>query len=359
MYNFFAGPAGLPAPVLRRAQQELTDYAGTGMSVMELSHRSPWFEEILHRAGAALRRLMQIPPAYHVLFLQGGATTQFSAVPLNLLHRGAAAYLDTGVWASKAAEEAARFGPVRILASGKASGYREIPDFGALAVPQDLGYLHLTTNNTIYGTALHALPRAGSVPLAADMSSDILSRPYRVEDFGLIYAGAQKNIGPSGLTVVIVREDLIGRAQPHTPLMLDYAVHARAGSMHNTPPAFAIYMAGLVFEWLEAQGGVAAIDRINEAKAQLLYAFLDSSSLFRPHVQPPHRSRMNVAFGLADPALEARCLREAEAAGFQGLAGHRSAGGLRASLYNAVPIEAVQALADFLRDFEQRTVTSA
>ncbi|MDX1909378.1 MAG: 3-phosphoserine/phosphohydroxythreonine transaminase [Bacteroidia bacterium] len=355
MINFSAGPARLPASVLAQAQAELTSYRGSGMSIMEVSHRGPLFQDVIDRAEASLRQLMGIPDTYAVLFIQGGATQQFSMVPLNLLRAGRrAAYLDTGVWSQKAIEEARRYGDVTVVASGKAADYTEIPDLTQVSWPQDAAYAHITTNNTIYGTRLTTLPAVGPVPLVADMSSNILDEPYEVSQFGLIYAGAQKNMGPSGVTVVIIRRDLIGHAQPGTPLVLDYQPYAAHGSMYNTPPTFAIYLAGLVFDWALALGGIPATHALNSQKATLLYDYLDRSSLFVPNIPAPHRSRMNVTFRLRRPELEATFVAASQAAGFEGLKGHRSAGGMRASLYNAVTLADVEALVGFMTEFEHR-----
>jgi phosphoserine aminotransferase len=352
VHNFSPGPAKLPAPVLAQAQAELLDFRGSGMSVMEISHRSDWFDEVIQSAEARLRRLMNIPDSYAVLFVQGGAWTQFSAVPLNLMRRGQADYVDTGSWSDKAIAEARRYGNVRVIASSQDDQYRHIPSVSLEDVDPHADYLHLTTNNTIYGTCFPQLPEVGSVPLVADMSSDILSKPYPVESFGVIYAGAQKNIGPAGLTVIIVRRDLLGHAHALCPTMLDYQVQADKGSLFNTPPTFAIYLADLVFGWLEAEGGLTAMAARNQAKADLLYGYLDQSACFQPHIAAPDRSLMNVVFSLPSPALEDRFIAESEAAGLQFLKGHRSVGGIRASLYNAVPLSSVEALVHFMHQFE-------
>ncbi len=353
VYNFSAGPATLPEPVLRRAAAEMLDYRGLGISVMEMSHRSPAFDDIIKRAEAALRRLLAIPEGYTVLFLQGGAALQFAMVPLNLLpETGKAAYVHTGVWSKKAIAEARRVGEARVIASSEDRGFAAIPEIGPQAVEPDAAYVHITTNNTIYGTAFDDPPDCGEVPLAADMSSDILSKPIDVAKYGLIYAGAQKNAGPAGVTIVILRNDLIGRARPSTPAMLDYATHAKAKSLYNTPPCYAIYIAGLVFEWLEEQGGLAEIARRNRQKAALLYDCLDRSRLFRAKVQSPHRSRMNVVFTTDDDALDKSFVTSAESAGLLGLKGHRLVGGMRASMYNAMPVAGAERLAAFMARFE-------
>jgi phosphoserine aminotransferase len=354
VHNFSAGPAKLPEAVLTQAQAELRDFRGSGMSVMEISHRSALFDEVIKSAEARLRRLMAIPESYAVLFVQGGAWTQFSAVPLNLMQRGRADYIDTGSWSAKAIIEARRYGQVRVVASSKEDQYRHIPAWTQEDLDPSADYLHITTNNTIYGTTFPTLPDTGEVPLVADMSSDILSVPYRVEKFGVIYAGAQKNIGPAGLTIVIVRRDLLGHAHALCPQLLNYQTHADKGSLFNTPPTFAIYLADLVFAWLEDQGGLAAMAERNRAKAALLYQYLDQSSLFQPLIQSPHRSLMNVVFRLPRPEQEQYFIAASEAAGFRFLKGHRSVGGMRASLYNAVPPEAVGELIAFMREFEEK-----
>jgi len=357
VFNFSAGPAALPQPVLERARDELLDYRATGMSVMEMSHRSQAFIDIAERAEADLRELLAVPDDYAVLFLQGGATQQFAMVPLNLLGDATGAdYLHTGSWSSKAIKEARRFCEVNVAASSEATNFDRVPDPSEWRLKADAAYVHLCSNETIGGVQVAAfddLP-VGDVPLVADMSSDILSRPVDVSRFGLIYAGAQKNIGPAGLTLVIVRRELLGRAGAGVPSMLDYAVHVEAGSMSNTPPTYAWYLAGLVFEWLKAQGGVAAIAETNRRKAARLYAAIDGSNFYTAPVQPASRSLMNVPFTLADAALDKAFLDGAEAAGLTNLKGHRSVGGMRASLYNAVPEAAVEALVDYMQSFEQQ-----
>jgi len=357
VFNFSAGPAALPEAVLERARDELLDYRATGMSVMEMSHRSQAFIDIAERAEADLRELLGVPDDYAVLFLQGGATQQFAMVPLNLLGDATVAdYLDTGSWSAKAIKEAKRFCEVNVAASSEGTNFDRVPDPAEWRLSPGAAYVHLCSNETIGGVQVAAfddLP-VGGVPLVADMSSDILSRPIDVRRFGVIYAGAQKNIGPAGLTLVIVRRDLLGRAGAAVPSMLDYAVHAEAGSMSNTPPTYAWYLAGLVFEWLKAQGGVTAIAEINRRKAARLYGAIDASNFYTAPVQPASRSLMNVPFTLADPALDKSFLEGAEAAGLTNLKGHRSVGGMRASLYNAVPEAAVEALVDFMQTFESR-----
>lgn len=355
VYNFSAGPAMLPPAVLERAQSELRDYQGSSMSVMEMSHRGKIFGEIIAQTEANLRKLMQIPSDYKVLFLQGGAWTQFSMVPLNLFRRSLKAdFLDTGSWSAKAIKEASKYGTARVLASSKDKNYTYIPQWEEVELDPEADYLHITTNNTIYGTLLPSLPENANVPLVADMSSNILSQVYRVEDFGLIYAGAQKNIGPSGLTIVIVREDLLGHALDICPTMLNYETHADKGSMFNTPPTYAIYLAGLVFEWGLAQGGIPALQARNKAKAKLLYDFLDSSDFYHANVAEPDRSLMNITFHLENRDLESELVAQTEQAGLLFLKGHRSVGGLRASIYNAMPLAGVESLIAFLTEFERK-----
>ncbi len=355
VYNFSAGPAVLPLEVLEQARDELTDWQGSGMSVMEISHRSKAFVALAEDSEARLRALLAIPSGYKVLFLQGGATAQFAAIPLNLTAAGATAdYLNTGTWSAKAIEEAGRLAvEVNIAADERESRYTTVPGQDGLRLSPDAAYVHYTTNETIGGVQFPYVPTV-EAPLVADMSSDILSCPIEVGRFGVIYAGAQKNIGPAGLTIVIVREDLLGKARPGVPAILDYAQMAAHGSMLNTPPTFAWYMAGLVFEWLEGRGGLAAMEAHNRAKATLLYGAIDSSAFYRNPVARECRSRMNVPFTLARPELDALFLSEAKQAGLAHLQGHRLAGGMRASLYNAMPIEGVEALVAFMKEFERR-----
>ena len=354
VYNFSAGPAALPLAVLERARDELTDFSGTGMSVMELSHRGPAFRQVAEQSESTLRRLLGVPDNYRVLFLQGGATLQFSMVPLNLATPKATAdYVVTGDWGRKAVAEARRFCGVNVAADEHESGYTRAPAQSGWQLREDAAYLHYTPNETIGGVEFHDIPDAGAVPLVADMSSNILSRPLDVSRFGLIYAGAQKNIGPAGLTLVIVRDDLVETARDGVPSMLRYAVHAEAGSMSNTPPTFAWYMAGLVFDWLLERGGLEAMGAANARKAETLYRTIDGSDFYSNPVEPGSRSRMNVPFTLADPALDATFLAEAEAAGLTNLKGHRSVGGMRASLYNAMPQAGVDALVSFMQEFER------
>jgi len=354
VYNFSAGPAALPLAVLERARDEMTDFAGTGMSVMELSHRGKAFREVAERSEAALRSLLQLPDGYRVLFLQGGATLQFAMAPLNLATPEATAdYLVTGSWGLKAVAEARRFCHVNVAADEEASGYTRVPPPAGWRLRDDAAYLHYTPNETIGGVEFHWIPDAGAVPLVADMSSSILSRPLDVGRFGLIYAGAQKNIGPAGLTLVIVRDDLVETARDGVASMLRYAVHAGAGSMSNTPPTFAWYVAGLVFDWLLEQGGLEAVGAANARKAETLYRAIDDSGFYANPVEPGSRSRMNVPFTLAEPGLDAAFLAQAEAAGLTNLKGHRSVGGMRASLYNAMPQSGVDTLVEFMGEFER------
>ncbi|MBY4676013.1 3-phosphoserine/phosphohydroxythreonine transaminase [Marinobacterium arenosum] len=353
-YNFSAGPAGLPDEVLLQAQQELLDWQGKGLSIMEMSHRSDEFVAVAEQAEQDLRELMAVPDNYRVLFLQGGATGQFAMIPLNLLgENGKADYINTGVWSSKAIKEARLYGDIHVAGSTEADNFSSVPAQAELALRSDAAYLHYTPNETIGGVAYDYIPDSGEVPLVADYSSSILSEPLDVSRFGLIYAGAQKNIGPAGLTVVIIREDLLGNARPGTPTMLDYQPHAKAGSMLNTPPTFGWYLAGLVFQWLKRQGGVTAMAECNRRKAGKLYDFVDRSAFYANPVAVANRSLMNVPFTLADDKLDALFLQQSEAAGLLNLQGHRSVGGMRASLYNAVPEAAVDALIDFMAEFER------
>lgn len=344
----------LPLEVLEEARDELLDWGGSGMSVMEISHRSKTFVEVATRAESDLRWLMSIPANYKVLFMQGGASAQFSLVPLNLSAPNATAdYINTGHWSQRGITEAARYCTVHV--AGDAGGeYRRVPPQSELRFSGSAAYVHYTPNETISGVEFGYVPETGAVPLVADMSSSILSRPIDVAKFGMIYAGAQKNIGPSGLTVVIVREDLLGRARPDTPHVFDYKAIADNQSMLNTPPTFAWYMAGLVFKWLRAAGGVAAIGKRNQAKAAMLYACIDGSRLYKNSVAQDARSWMNVTFTLSNPALDSEFLDAASAAGLKGLKGHRVVGGMRASLYNAMPIDGVEKLCNFMGDFERR-----
>jgi phosphoserine aminotransferase len=356
VFNFAAGPATLPVEVLEQAREELTDWQGSGASVMEVSHRSKAFMALAQEAQSTLRELLGIPATYRVLFLQGGATGQFSAIPMNLARADSSVdYLDTGHWSKKALAEARRFtARVNIAADEAVSGYTTVPEAAALRLSGEAAYVHYTPNETIGGVEFPYVPDTRAVPLVADMSSNILSRPIDVAKFGLIYAGAQKNIGPSGLVVVIVREDLIGRARPGTPAVWDYKAMADEGSMLNTPATFAWYFAALVFRWLKRQGGLAAMAERNGAKARLLYDTIDASGFYANPVAVSCRSWMNVPFTLAAPRLDAGFLAEAHAAGLANLAGHRSVGGMRASLYNAMPLAGVEALVAFMKEFERR-----
>jgi len=356
IWNFSAGPAALPEEVLRQAQEELLDWHGAGCSVMEMSHRGKEFMSILAQAEADLRELMGIPEQYKVLFLQGGATQQFAQIPMNLLAGRSADYIVTGSWSKKAFKEAQRIGNVRCAATTESSGFTRLPVAEEIKLDPFAAYLHVCTNETIHGVEIPAERIADTgVPLVADMSSHILSRPVNVEKFGLIYAGAQKNIGPSGLTLVVVHRDLLGMAPLNIPTVMDYAVMAENGSMLNTPPTFGIYIAGLVFQWLKRQGGLSGIATVNAEKARILYSAIDDSEGFYTNpVDPDCRSAMNVPFILGNADLDAAFLAEAKAAGVLGLKGHKSVGGMRASIYNAVSLEAVQALVAFMNDFAKR-----
>ena len=353
-FNFCAGPAALPTAVLERAQAELLDWQGLGLSVMEMSHRSDAYVAIASKAEQDLRDLLTIPDNYKVLFLQGGASQQFAEIPLNLLpESGVADYIDTGIWSRKAIEEARRFGQVNVAASAKPYDYFSIPGQNEWQLSESAAYLHYASNETIGGVQFDWVPEVGETPLVVDMSSDILSRSIDVSRYGLIYAGAQKNIGPSGLVVVIVREDLLGRARSSCPTMLDYKVAADNGSMYNTPATFSWYLAGLVFEWLKEQGGVEAMEARNRAKKDLLYSFIDSSEFYANPIAPNARSWMNVPFRLADERLDKAFLAGADARGLLNLKGHRSVGGMRASIYNAVGLDAVEALVAYMGEFEK------
>jgi phosphoserine aminotransferase len=355
VFNFAAGPATLPLEVLQQAGAEITDWQGSGMSVMEVSHRSKAFIALAQETEALLRELMSIPSNYRVLFLQGGATGQFAAIPMNLTTPDSTVdYINTGSWSKKAISEAKRYCKVHVAADEAASNYTTVPEQSALKLTPGAAYVHYTPNETIGGVEFPYVPDTGSVPLVADMSSTILSRPIDVSKFGLIYAGAQKNIGPSGLCVVIVREDLLDKARPDTPSVWHYKEMAANDSMLNTPPTFAIYIAGLVFKWMKAQGGVAAIAERNRTKAEKLYAAIDESGFYRNPVARNARSWMNVPFTLAKPELDKTFLSEARAAGLTNLEGHRSVGGMRASIYNAMPLEGVEALISFMKDFQRR-----
>jgi phosphoserine aminotransferase len=355
VFNFAAGPATLPLEVLQQAREELTDWQGSGMSVMEVSHRGKAFIACAEAAEAELRKLLAVPASYKILFLQGGGTAQFAAVPLNISSPDSTIdFINTGAWSKKAIGEAKRFAKVNIAADEAVSNYSTVPEQSALKLTPNAAYVHYTPNETIGGVEFPYIPNTGNVPLVADMSSNILSRPLDVAKFGIVYASAQKNIGPSGLAVVIVREDLIGRARATTPSILDYKEMAATGSMSNTPPTFGWYLAGLVFKWLSGNGGVAWIAARNKAKAAKLYDAIDSSGFYRNPVARHCRSWMNVPFTLAKPELDKTFLTEAAAAGLANLEGHRSVGGMRASLYNAMPPEGVDALIGFMKEFERR-----
>ena len=356
--NFCAGPAAIPTPVLMRAQEELLDWQGRGLSVMEMSHRSKDYIAITQKAETQLRSLMEIPDNYKVLFLQGGASLQFSAIPLNLLHGGRADYLTTGAWSGKAIKEAQRYaalglGEINLVATGKEGNFTDVPAQSEWNISDDATYFHYCANETIHGLQIFEPPQVDA-PIIVDMSSCILSQPIDVSKFGMIYAGAQKNIGPAGLVIVIIREDLLGRASDWCPMLLNYEHQVDKESMSNTPATYSWYLAGLVFDWLEEQGGIAAIGKINQQKAALLYDTIDNSTFYNNPVAPKHRSIMNVPFTLADSNLDKVFLEESEKAGLLNLKGHRDVGGMRASIYNAVPLEWVQLLVDFMKDFEKK-----
>jgi phosphoserine aminotransferase len=354
VYNFSAGPAMLPEEVLKTAADQMLDYNGTGESVMEMSHRSKEYQAIIDECEALFREIMNIPDNYKVLFLQGGASSQFAMIPLNLMNKNKKAdFVLTGQWATKAYKEASRYGDCKAVASSKDKTFSYIPELDKNEFRPDADYFHICMNNTIYGTHFTELPETGNVPLVADMSSCILSEPVDVTKFGLIYAGAQKNMGPAGLTVVIIREDLIGNAMDFTPTMFNYQTHADNGSMFNTPPTYAIYIFKLVLDWVKKMGGLEAMKAHNEKKAEILYNFLDNSKLFKATVQGKDRSLMNVPFVTGSDELDAKCIAEAKKNGFINIKGHRSVGGMRASIYNAMPIEGVEKLVEFLGKFEQ------
>ncbi len=353
IYNFSAGPSMLPEDVLKSAAENMLDYKGSGMSVMEMSHRSPVYDKIIKDAEASLRKLMNIPDNYKVLFLQGGATLQFSAVPLNLMKTGKADYIVSGQFSGKAAKEAERYGTVNVVATSKDKNFVSVPVVTKDRFSPDADYVHICYNNTIYGTVYNYVPDTGDIPLVADMSSGILSMPVDVSKYGLIYAGAQKNMAPAGLTVVIVREDLIGNARQDCPVYMDYKIQADNDSMYNTPPCYSIYVAGLVYEWILGLGGLEAMEKINREKAAILYDYLDSSELFKPTAEKEFRSLMNVCFVTGDADLDKQFCKEAAEAGFVNLKGHRSVGGMRASIYNAMPTEGVKKLVEFMKEFER------
>ncbi len=360
VFNFAAGPAVLPLAALEEAQRDLVALPGVGMSVLEISHRSKTFEAIIGECEANIRKLANIPENYHILFLQGGATTQFSMVPMNLLPAGAwADYIVTGSWSSKAVKEAKKVGAVNVAFDAKAENYVRIPKKEELKLTKDAAYVHVTTNETIHGVEFHQLPEVGGATIVADTSSHMFSRPIDVTKYGLIYAGVQKNLGPAGATMVIVRDDLVKKAAEYKsyanlPIMLQYGTHVPEKSLYNTPPVFTIYMVGLVMKWLLSIGGLEAMDRINERKAQKLYSEIDRTGFYKGHAAKDSRSRMNVTFRLPNEELEAKFVKESKAMGLDGLKGHRSVGGLRASIYNAFPEEGVDALVAFMQDFEKK-----
>ncbi len=355
VYNFSAGPSMLPESVLKTAAAEMLDYKGTGQSVMEMSHRSKEYGAIITEAEALLREIMNIPDNYKVLFLQGGASTQFAAIPLNFMNgSGKADYVITGQWAKKAAQEAARYGEVNIVASSADKTFSYIPKLDKSTFTPDADYFYICMNNTIYGTVYHELPETGDVPLIADISSCFLSEPLDVTKFGMLYGGAQKNVAPAGVTICIIREDLLGKARDITPTMLNYQIHADNGSMYNTPPCYTIYIMKLVLEWIKNEvGGLEKMKEINERKAKILYDFLDSSEMFKGTVVPEDRSLMNVPFVTGDTDLDAKFVAAAKEAGFINIKGHRTVGGMRASIYNAMPIEGVEKLVAFMKKFEE------
>lgn len=357
VYNFSAGPAVLPEEVLREAAEEMMDYRGSGMSVMEMSHRSQTFQEIIDTAEADLRELMNIPDNYKVLFLQGGASLQFAMIPMNLMKNQKADYIVTGQWAKKAAKEAEKYGEVRVIASSEDETFSYIPDCSDLPVSEDADYVYICENNTIYGTKFQELPNTKGKTLVADVSSCFLSEPVDVTKYGVIYGGVQKNIGPAGVVIAIIREDLITEdTLEGTPTMMKYKTHADAKSLYNTPPAYGIYICGKVFQWLKRQGGLTAMKAYNEKKAKILYDYLDESNMFHGTVAKKDRSLMNVPFVTGDQELDAKFVKEADKAGFKNLKGHRSVGGMRASIYNAMPIEGVEALVEFMKKFEKENI---
>ncbi len=353
VYNFSAGPSVLPEEVLKIAADEMLCYQDSGMSVMEMSHRSKAYEEIIGAAAANLRTLLNVPDNYKILFMQGGATAQFDAVPLNLMKNKKADFVDSGIWAAKAIKLAKKYGQTNVLASSKDTAYDRIPELDPSKFDPEADYFHITMNNTVAGTRFYKLPDTKGVPIVVDMSSYILSEVFDVNDFGLIYAGAQKNMGPAGVAVVIIREDLMGECMPVTPELYNYKINYESGSMLNTPPTYTIYILKLVTDWVARMGGVAQIQKINEKKAAMLYDYLDQSNLFKGRVAKDSRSMMNVTFVMGNEELEKRFVAEAKAAGLVNLGGHRIMGGLRASIYNAMPVEGVAALVDFMKKFEK------
>ena len=353
VYNFSAGPAVLPESVLKEAAEEMLDYKGSGMSVMEMSHRSKWFDDIIKDAEKDLRELMNIPDNYKVLFLQGGASLQFAAIPMNLMKNKVADYIVTGQWAKKAFAEAKIYGTANKIATSEDKTFSYIPDCSDLPISEDADYVYICENNTIYGTKFHELPNTKGKPLVSDVSSCFLSEPVDVEKYGIIYAGVQKNAGPAGLQVVIIREDLISDdVLPCTPTMMKYKTQADAGSLYNTPPCYDIYICGKIFKWIKDMGGLEEMKKYNEKKAAILYDYLDSSKMFKGTVEKKDRSLMNVPFVTGDADLDAKFVKEATAAGFVNLKGHRTVGGMRASIYNAMPIEGVEKLVEFMKKFE-------
>ena len=352
VYNYSAGPSMLPEAVLKQAAEEMLDYQGSGMSVMEMSHRAKVYDNIIRDAFDTFRRVMRVPDNYKILFMQGGASTQFAAVPLNLMKNGKADYVVSGEFSGKAFKEAKKYGDVRAIASSEDTNFDRIPAFTRDQIRPDADYVHICYNNTIFGTHFAEIPDTGDVPLVCDMSSCIMSEPVDISRFGMIYAGAQKNIGPAGLTVVIIREDLVGNARPDTPAMLDYKVIADGDSMYNTPPCYAIYVAGLVFHWVEELGGLEAMYEINKRKAEVLYRAIEETKIFKLHAQKDSRSLMNVTFRTGDADLDKKFVAEAAERGMVTLAGHRKVGGMRASIYNAMPEEGVAKLAAFVKEFD-------
>ena len=357
VYNFSAGPAVLPEEVLREAQEEMMDYRGCGQSVMEMSHRSKVFDDLINETEEDLRDLMQIPDNYRILYMQGGASLQFAMIPMNLMKNGVADYIITGQWAKKAYQEAQKYGKANKIASSEDKTFSYIPDCSDLPISEDADYVYICENNTIYGTKYKELPNTKGKTLVADVSSCFLSEPVDVTKYGVIYGGVQKNVGPAGVVIVIIREDLITEdVLPGTPTMLQYKTHADAKSLYNTPPAYGIYICGKVFKWLKKQGGLAAMKEKNEKKAKLLYDYLDQSKLFKGTVVPKDRSLMNVPFVTGDKELDAKFVKEAKEAGLENLKGHRTVGGMRASIYNAMPYEGVEALVEFMKKFEEENL---
>lgn len=355
-YNFNAGPAALPLEVLQKAQEELVDYRGIGMSVMEISHRSKDFEQINNETQQLIKEALHIPDGYKVLFLQGGASMQFAMIPMNFLREGqTAAFVHTGSWADKAMKEAKLFGDITIAASAEADKFTKVPSLSDIHLPENAAYLHITSNETIGGVQFKEFPDTGSVPLIADMSSDIMSHPFDVSKFSLIYAGAQKNLGPSGVTIVIIKEDMLEETPKHLPTMLRYSTHADNNSLYNTPPSFSVYMVGLVMQWIRDKGGLEKMQALNKEKTDLIYDVIDQSGgFYRGVADPASRSVMNITWRMQSEELEKQFLQEAQQEGFVGLKGHRSVGGLRASTYNAVPLESLQALSAFMKEFARK-----